>query len=123
MITRYYAAQAHCEPPESPFVLVGEIVNHYSTGTQYVDVYSDDPKKDIHSLLLNPSFKLASKFKPTVMKNGVECYLKLHRKYNERLNVYLIVPREKPSIDIGDRLTVLCPDEVRNMTLKSISNL
>lgn len=123
MITKRYPAQTHCKLPESPFVKVGEIVHHYSTGTQYEHVYSDDPKNDIPQLLTHPCFDLAIKFKPNVMKNGVECYLKLHRKYNECLNVYLMVPREKPSIDIGDRLTVLCPDEVRKMTLEGIANL
>jgi hypothetical protein len=123
MIIKHYLGQAHSKLPESPFVKVGEIVRHYSTGTQYVTVYSDNPKEDIPSLLPNPCFNLASRFKPTVMKNGVECYLEFHRKYNDCLNVYLTVPRGKPSIDIGDRLVVQCPDVVAKMTLEGIANL
>lgn len=123
MITSYYPSNPHTDTPTDPFVKIGEITHHYSTGTQYEMVYSDDPKKDIPNLLDRSNFKLASRFLPTMVRNGVECYIQFFWKYNHTHNVYVLVPVENALINIGNRQIILSADEVRKMTLKKLSQM
>lgn len=123
MITSYYPSNPHSKIPSAPFVYIGEITHHYSTGTQYERVYSDDSKKDIPNLLDRSSFRLASRFLPTTVRNGVECFIQFFCKYNHTHNVYLLVPVENALIKIGNRQIILSADEVRKMTLKKLSQM
>jgi len=121
MIASYYPSNPHSKMPTAPFVNIGEIIHHYFTGTQYERVYSDDPKLDIPSFLNRHGFSLASEFRPTMVKNGVECTIKPFRDYDDSHKVYLLVPVENASINIGDRQVILSVEKVREMTLKKIS--
>ncbi len=123
MITSYYPSNPHSDRPTDPFVKIGEITHHYSTGTQYEMVYSDDPKRDIPSFLDRFNFRLAGRFLPTMVRNGVECSIQLFRNYDHAHNVYLLVPVENVLIKIGNRQVILSADEVREMTLKKLSQM
>jgi len=120
MITSYYPSNPHSDIPTDPFVKIGEITHHYSTGTQYEMVYSDDPKGDIPSFLDRLNFRLAGRFRPTMVRNGVECSIQLFRNHDHAHNVYLLVPVENARIKIGNRQVLLSADEVREMTLKKL---
>jgi|TARA_Y100000310_G_scaffold136867_1_gene135761 hypothetical protein len=56
-----------------------------------------------------------------MVKNGVECTIKPFRDYDDSHKVYLLVPVENASINIGDRQVILSVEKVREMTLKKIS--
>lgn len=113
MIASYYPSQPYTTAPESPFVKIGEVTHHYSTGTQYEYVYSDDPKSDIPNYLDRSNFSLAEKFRPTMVRNGVECRIKPFQNYDDTHKVYLLVPVADPSIKIGERRVILSVDHVK----------
>ena len=121
MLIRYHATNPYQNMPSAPFVRIGELTNHYSTGTQYVTVYSDDPKIDILELLDQRNFKISQQFGPKMVKDGVECCINSYGNYSDTHKVYLLVPIENASINIGDRRMILSIDEVRELTLKAIS--
>lgn len=120
MLKMYTSSNAHSSIPEKPFVKIGEVTNHYSTGTEYTSVYSDEPKNDIPPLLESGNFTLSNKFKPVVLVKGVECTLKLFQKGVDGYNTYLTVPTKSVSINIGDRRKVLNEEEVKNMPLRNL---
>lgn len=122
MIKRYFPSHSRSPSPEAPFVMVGEIVHQYSTGTQYEHVYSDDPKSDIPPLLANRNFSLKSKYRPTTVKNGVECVIMPQRKFDDTRMVCLLIPIANVMTKIGDRQLIMAIEELNKMTLQKIAS-
>lgn len=122
MLNRHTPSMPHSRIPGKPFVKIGELTNHYSTGTEYTCLYSDDPKNDLPPFLDQKNFTLADEFKPTVLAKGVECKVQLFQWGENGYNVYLRVPTESTNINIGQRKIVLNEQEVKEMTLKKLSD-
>lgn len=123
MIKRYFPSHSRSPSPEAPFVMVGEMVHQYSTGTQYEHVYSDDPKNDIPPLLANRNFSLGFKYRPITMKNGVECAIKPQRKFDATRVACLLVPIKNALTKIGNRQVIMDIKELNEMTLQKIASL
>ena len=86
MIETYYASQQGQVRPQAPFVKIGTYIHHYSTGTQYEQVYSDNIAVDLIECYKRRCFVpceeflpeyeyqgLIFKFKP-LMHVGNDCY-------------------------------------------------
>lgn len=122
MIASYFPSQPYSKCPESPYVKIGELTHHYSTGTMYEHVYSDDPKTDIPGLLKNGMFSLGDKFKPRMLRNGVVCKIKPFQTTRDNQMVYLMTPVDDPNISIGERRIILNPDDVTALTLEQLQS-
>ena len=92
MIETYYPRQIGCVMPQPPFVQIGVYSLHYSTGSQFHKVYSDDIAVDLAECYKKRNFEPCHDFLPEYEYQGVTFKFKpLMRVGNDRYNILLLM--------------------------------